>query len=99
MVGVSGSSGAPELLLVYGCWAIAQLGILIPITPGGLGTVDAVMIGLMTSFGIDSGLATAADLVWRASSYIPQIVIGLISIFYWRWDVNRMRKKAAKAAA
>ncbi len=99
MVGVSGNSGAPELLLVYGCWAIAQLGILIPITPGGLGTVDAVMIGLMTSFGIDSGLATAADLVWRASSYIPQIVIGLISIFYWRWDVNRMRKKAAKAAA
>ncbi len=99
MVGVSGDSGAPTLLLVYGCWAIAQLGILIPITPGGLGTVDAVMIGLMTSFGIDSGLATAADLVWRASSYIPQIVIGLICIFYWRWDVNRMRKKASRSAA
>ncbi len=99
MVGVSGNSGAPELLLVYGCWAIAQLGILIPITPGGLGTVDAVMVGVMTSCGVDSGLATAGDLVWRASSYIPQIVIGLISIFYWRWDVNRMRKKAAKAAA
>lgn len=99
MVGVAGQDGAPALLLVYGCWAISQLGIMIPITPGGLGTVDAVMIGLMTSFGIESGLATAADLVWRASSYIPQIIIGLICIFYWRWDVNRQRKKAAAAAS
>ncbi len=94
MVGVAGQDGAPALLLVYGCWAISQLGIMIPITPGGLGTVDAVMIGLMTSFGIESGLATAADLVWRASSYIPQIIIGLICIFYWRWEINRQRKKA-----
>lgn len=99
LVGVSGDSGAPPVLLAYGCWAIAQLGIMIPVTPGGLGTVDAVMIGLMTSFGIDAGMATAADLVWRAASYIPQIIIGLVCIFYWRWDINRTRKKEAAAAA
>ena len=99
MVGVSGDAGAPPLLLVYGCWAIASLGILIPVTPGGVGTVDAAMIGLMTSFGIDSGLATAADLVWRASSFFVQIGVGLICIFYWRWEINRQRKKAAAAAA
>ncbi len=97
LVGVSGDVGAPPILLAYGCWAIAQIGIMIPLTPGGLGTVDAVMIGLMTSFGIDSGIATAADLVWRASSYIPQIIIGLVAIFYWRWDVNHKRRRAVPA--
>lgn len=89
MVGISGGTGTLPLLTAYGCWAVSQLGILIPITPGGLGTVDAVLIGLLVSMGMDSGAATAADLVWRASSYIPQIVIGLICIFYWRWDVRR----------
>ena len=62
---------------------------MIPITPGGLGTVDAVLIGLLTTMGVDNGAATAADLVWRASSYIPQICIGLICIFYWRWDIRK----------
>lgn len=98
-VGVSGNTETEPMLLIYGCWAISQLGIMIPITPGGLGTVDAVMIGLMTSFGIDSGIATAADLVWRAASYIPQIIIGLICIFYWRWDIKRQEKRDAAAIA
>lgn len=97
--GVSGAEGAPPLLLAYGCWAISQLGIMIPITPGGLGTVDAAMIGLMISMGIDNGTATAATLVWRASSYIPQIIIGLISIFYWRFDIKRQQTKLDKAQA
>lgn len=89
IVGLShGQTGAP-FLVVYGCWAIAQLGIMIPLTPGGLGTVDAALIALLTTFGIDNGVATAADLVWRASSYIPQMIIGLGCIFYWRWDVRR----------
>jgi uncharacterized protein (TIRG00374 family) len=99
LVGVSGQTGAPPVLVAYGCWAISQLGIMIPVTPGGLGTVDAVMIGLLTAFGVDNGIATAADLVWRAASYIPQIIIGLICIFYWRWDINHRRRKEAAAAA
>jgi uncharacterized protein (TIRG00374 family) len=89
LVGVSGSAGTIPLLTAYGCWAVSQLGIMIPITPGGLGTVDAVLIGLLTTMGVDNGAATAADLVWRASSYIPQICIGLICIFYWRWDIRK----------
>lgn len=99
MHGVAGDAGAPPLLLVYGCWAISQLGIMIPITPGGLGTVDAAMIGLMVTMGIDTGTATAAALVWRAASYIPQIIIGLVSIFYWRVDLRRIAAKSRKAEA
>ena len=97
LLGVTKDVGMPPLLVAYGCWAISQLGIMIPVTPGGLGTVDAVLIALLTSFGVDSGAATAADLVWRASSYIPQMAIGLIMIFYWRWDIRHRVKKVADA--
>lgn len=97
LVGVSGQSGTIPILAAYGCWAVSQLGILVPITPGGLGTVDAVLISLLVAAGVSEGAATAADLVWRASSYVPQICIGLICIFYWRFDLRRQAKKDAAA--
>ena len=84
---------------VFAAFAISQLGLMIPVTPGGLGTVDAAMIGLLISFGATSGDATAADLLWRAVSYVPQIIIGLVCIFYWRFQVRREHKKEALGAA
>jgi len=76
-------------LEVFGAWAVSQIGILIPVTPGGLGTVDAVLIGLLTSVGISEGVATAGALLWRATYYFPQIAIGVICVFIWRWQVGR----------
>lgn len=67
----------------FGAFSISQLGLMIPITPGGLGTVDAAMIALLVSFGATDGAATAADLVWRAASFIPQILIGIIALIAW----------------
>lgn len=70
-------------LLIFAAFAISQIGLMIPITPGGLGTVDAFMISMLIAFGVDSGAATAAALVWRASSYVPQIVIGIVALVSW----------------
>jgi uncharacterized protein (TIRG00374 family) len=84
---------------IFAAFAISQLGLMVPVTPGGLGTVDAAMIGLMISFGASTGDATAADLLWRAVSYVPQIIIGLFCIFYWRFQMRRKRKKEALSAA
>ncbi len=70
-------------LLVLGAFAVAQIGLMIPITPGGLGTVDAFMISLLVGFGVDNGVATAATLVWRAASYVPQITIGIVALVSW----------------
>ncbi len=67
----------------FAAFAIAQLGLMIPITPGGLGTVDAALIALLVSFGASMGAATAADLVWRAASFIPQILIGVVALIAW----------------
>lgn len=70
-------------LLVFAAFAISQIGLMIPITPGGLGTVDAFMISMLIAFGVDSGAATAAALVWRAASYVPQIIIGIVALVSW----------------
>jgi len=72
-----------SLLVAFGCFAVAQIGLMVPITPGGLGTVDAAMIALLTALGVDAGAATAADLVWRAASFVPQIVIGVVALITW----------------
>jgi len=92
------SADSYSILIVYGAWAISQLGILLPVTPGGLGTVDAAMIGLLTANGVDEGDATAAALLWRATYYFPQILIGLGAIFVWRWQVAKQRRAQGTAA-
>lgn len=82
--GVEGwDTAGTSILVAFAAFAISQLGMMIPITPGGLGTVDAAMIALMTKFGVATGAATAADLVWRAASFVPQIVIGIIALLLW----------------
>lgn len=67
----------------FAAFAISQIGLMIPITPGGLGTVDAAMIGLLEAFGASEGAATGADIVWRASSFVPQILIGIVALVLW----------------
>ena len=82
--GIEGwNEAGTSFLLVFAAFAISQLGLMIPITPGGLGTVDAAMIALLVSFGVPEGTATAADLVWRACSFIPQILIGIVALASW----------------
>jgi len=70
-----------EVLLSF---AVARLAGAIPVTPGGLGTVDAAFIGMLTAFGATSNDALAADLVWRATTYFPPIFIGLVTYLVWK---------------
>lgn len=72
-----------SVLIAFGAFAVSQIGLMIPITPGGVGTVDAFMIGILTAFGTSDGAATAADLVWRAASFVPQILIGVLALVLW----------------
>ena len=82
--GVEGwSTAGTSMLAAFGAFATSQIMLMVPITPGGLGTTDALMISLLTSLGTDKGAATAADLVWRATSYFPQMVIGVIALVAW----------------
>jgi len=80
----------------FAAFAFGRLASFIPITPGGLGTVDAAITGILALFGASNSDALAADLVWRALTYIPQELIGLVTFIVWRARQAR-RARAAPA--
>jgi uncharacterized protein (TIRG00374 family) len=77
-------------------FSFARVASAIPITPGGLGTVDAALAALLTSFGATSSQALAADLVWRAASYLPQVLLGALTFLWWRVTAARRRQRVAE---
>lgn len=64
--------------------AVARLVGVIPLTPGGLGTIDAAFIGMLTALGANSSVALAADMVWRVTTYFPPIFGGIVTYFIWK---------------
>ncbi len=70
-----------EVLLAI---AVARLVGVIPLTPGGLGTIDAAFIGMLTALGANSSVALAADMIWRVTTYFPPIFVGLLTYFIWK---------------
>jgi uncharacterized protein (TIRG00374 family) len=89
-----GFDGPVTMAEAFAAFALGRLATFIPIPPGGLGTTDAIISGMLTSFGMLNNDALAATLVWRAATYFPQVIIGLITLLLWRRDST---KKAAVA--
>jgi len=83
------SAGTVSFLEVLLSFAVARLAGAIPITPGGLGTVDAALIGMLTALGANSSAALAADMVWRATTYFPPIFVGLATYLFWKRGLAR----------
>ena len=77
---------------VFAAYSIALLLTSFPITPGGLGTVDAALVLLLTRFGVDSSTAIAADLIWRLVWFLPQLVVGLGAFGIFTWDQRKDRR-------
>lgn len=65
-------------------FSYARVASFIPIPPGGLGTVDAALTKLLEGYGATGSQAIAADLVWRAGTFVPQAIIGVGTLLYWR---------------
>jgi uncharacterized protein (TIRG00374 family) len=70
-------------------FSFARVASFIPVTPGGLGTVDAALTALLTGYGATSGQALAAALVWRAATYVPQVLLGILTFLWWRVTARR----------
>ncbi|HEY2563413.1 MAG TPA: lysylphosphatidylglycerol synthase transmembrane domain-containing protein [Acidimicrobiales bacterium] len=72
-----GSRPNPALVLI----AYAATGIigLIPITPGGLGIVEASLTGFLVLAGVNSGDAVLATLAYRLASYWLPMVSGPVA--------------------
>jgi uncharacterized membrane protein YbhN (UPF0104 family) len=66
-------------------FGVARLGTFIPISPGGLGTVDGALTALLVSAGnATAATALAAVLIWRTLTFLPGMVLGSISFLLWR---------------
>lgn len=89
-----GFGGDINLFEAFAAFSIARLAQFIPIPPGGLGTTDAILIAILTRFGLSSDNAMAADLIWRAATLLPQVLIGIGTLLVWR----RHQRKTAQTA-
>jgi putative heme transporter len=68
---------------------LGMLANLIPFAPGGVGAVDAGMIGAFVLFGVPSAEVFAAVLTYRVIAFWLPIPPGIIAFFQLRNTVNR----------
>jgi uncharacterized protein (TIRG00374 family) len=79
----TGDSPRPSLVLL--AYAVAGVIALVPLTPGGLGIVEASLSGLLVLAGIPGGTAFLATLAYRLISYwLPLLAGPVIYVFYRR---------------
>jgi uncharacterized protein (TIRG00374 family) len=84
-----GFDGPVTLFEAFAAFAFGRLATFIPVPPGGLGTTDAIINAMLVSFGMPNNDALAATLVWRAATYFPQVIIGVITMLLWRRERAR----------
>jgi uncharacterized protein (TIRG00374 family) len=70
----------PRLGLVTLAFCAAQLLAQIPLTPGGLGFVEAGLSGTLALAGVPAGDAVVASFAYRLCSYWLQLPLGLVGL-------------------
>lgn len=86
LLGFNQDIGFFEILVAF---AFARLVTLVPVTPGGIGATDGLMLALLVGFGATLPAATAGILIWRTVYYIPQVILGLVSVIFWQFKINK----------
>jgi uncharacterized protein (TIRG00374 family) len=84
-----GSQPRPSLVLLAFC--AAQILQQIPITPGGLGFVEAGLTAMLTLAGVSAGAAVLATFAYRLFSYWLPMPVGLGA---FGWHARRYRTPA-----
>jgi hypothetical protein len=88
----TGSDPRPSLVLVT--YAVAGIIGMVPITPGGLGIVEASLTGLLVLAGVNSGDAFLATLTYRLASYWVPLAAGPFA-----YGAFRLRYRGPPSAA
>jgi len=81
-----GSTPRPALVLLAFC--AAQVLAQIPVTPGGLGFVEAGLTAMLTLAGVSAGAAVLATFAYRLVSYWLPLPVGLAA---YGWHARRYR--------
>jgi len=77
-----GAHPRPSLILLT--YAVAGVIGLVPITPGGLGIVEASLVGLLALSGLTGAQAVLATLAYRLASYWLPLLSGPFAYFVFR---------------
>ena len=85
----TGSHPRPSLVLL--AYAVSGIVALVPITPGGLGVVEASLSGLLILANVNSGDAFLATLTYRLASYWLPLLAGPVAYLLFR---HRYRHEA-----
>ncbi len=78
-------------------WPLAKISALLPITQGGMGIREAVLVALLLPFGASSSLVLASGLVWEGIIIAGGILAGLAA-FLLRWLVREVLDGGDKSA-
>jgi len=65
-------------------WPLAKLAALLPLTQGGMGIREAVLVALLLPFGAASSLTLASGLVWEGIIICGGLISGLIAFLLRR---------------
>lgn len=79
---------SPEIAIVLMGYLIGQLGGLLPI-PGGVGGIDAGLIGALVVYGTPVAATTAAVLAYRAILFWLPLIIGGMMFASLRRSITR----------
>ena len=88
----------PKASLVLLAYAAGIVLGMIPITPGGLGFVEAGLTAMLVLAGVPGAQATLATLAYRLVSYWLPIAAGPVAYGLYRRRAHIWRAKAAQAA-
>ena len=88
---------APPVAVLIQAFFVGMLGNLLPM-PGGVGGVEGGMIGAYVAFGVNSGLAVVAVLVYRAFTFWLPLLPGVIAYFRLRNTVDRWKTERPASA-
>jgi hypothetical protein len=89
LAGVGAFPGDLSPIEVFAAYSAAILLTSFPLTPGGLVTVDAALIALLIAFGANGSEAVAADVIWRLVWFLPQLLVGGVSMLVYLFGKRR----------
>jgi uncharacterized protein (TIRG00374 family) len=75
---------------------IGMVANLFPLAPGGVGAVDAGMIGTFVLFGLDGSTVFAAILTYRLMAFWLPIPPGIVAFFQLRQTIQRWEREKRK---
>jgi uncharacterized protein (TIRG00374 family) len=83
----TGAHPQPSVVLL--AYSAANIVELVPLTPGGLGIVEASLTGLLVLAGVHAGAAVLATLAYRVASYWLPLLAGLPAYLLFRRRYGR----------